>query len=76
MVDEVQLVDYEEAREMGQQLARREGILAGASAGAAMAAAIRVARRPELDGGTVVVVLPDSGERYLSTSLFADRDAP
>ena len=72
MVDEVQLVDYGEAREMAQQLALREGILTGASAGAAVAAAIRVAQRPELDGGTVVVVLPDSGERYLSTALFGE----
>ncbi|GIF15621.1 cysteine synthase A [Actinoplanes teichomyceticus] len=68
--DEVLRVDVEQARATARQLARTEGILAGVSSGAALFAAAGLARQPELAGRTVVVVLPDTGERYLSTPLF------
>jgi len=55
---------------MAQRLMREEGILCGISCGAAMAAAVRLAETPEMQGKTIVVILPDSGERYLSTMLF------
>lgn len=70
VVDRVEQVSDEEAMEMARRLAREEGILAGISCGAATVAALRVARSPEMDGKTIVVVLPDSGERYLSTALY------
>jgi cysteine synthase len=70
MVDRVEQVTNEESIEMARRLAREEGILSGISCGAAAAAAVRVAREPGMKGKTVVVVLPDSGERYLSTALF------
>ena len=70
MVDRVVLVTNEESTEMARRLAREEGILSGISCGAAVAAAVRVAKEPEMKGKTLVVVLPDSGERYLSTPLF------
>ena len=72
LVDRVELVDDEEAKNMALRLMREEGILCGISGGAAMAAAVRLAERPEMNGRTIVVILPDSGERYLSTMLFAD----
>ncbi|MFI7542820.1 cysteine synthase A [Actinoplanes sp. NPDC049599] len=72
--DEVLRVDVTQARLAARRLARREGILAGVSGGAALHAAATVAGRPEHAGGCVVVVLPDTGERYLSTPLFADGD--
>jgi cysteine synthase len=70
VVDRVERVTNEESMEMARRLAREEGILAGISSGAAVAAAVRVAKEPEMQGKTLVVVLPDSGERYLSTPLF------
>ena len=70
MVDRVELVTNEESIEMARRLAREEGILSGISCGAAVAAAVRVAGEPQMKGKTIVVVLPDSGERYLSTPLF------
>jgi cysteine synthase A len=70
VVDRVEQVTNEESMEMARRLAREEGILAGISSGAAVAAAVRVAQEPEMKGKMLVVVLPDSGERYLSTPLF------
>jgi cysteine synthase A len=70
LVDEIAQVTNEEAIENARRLAREEGILGGISCGAAVAVALRVAARPESEGQTVVVVLPDSGERYLSSVLF------
>ena len=61
-----------DAYETGRLLGRREGVLAGISSGAALWAAIQLARRPENRGKTIVVLLPDTGDRYLSTPLFAD----
>jgi cysteine synthase A len=73
IVDGVERVENEEAMEMGRRLAREEGILCGISSGAAAAAAARVAQLPEMEGKTIVVILPDAGERYLSTELFDDK---
>lgn len=70
MVDRVELVTNEESIEMAHRLTREEGILSGISCGAATAAALRLAREPEMKGKTIVVILPDSGERYLSSILF------
>ncbi len=70
VVDRVEQVSDDEAMEMARRLAREEGILCGISCGAAAAAALRVAAEPEMKGKQIVVVLPDSGERYLSTALY------
>jgi cysteine synthase A len=70
LVDAVEQVTNEEAVAYARRLAREEGILAGISCGAATAVAARLAKRPEYEGKTIVVILPDSGERYLSTILF------
>ena len=72
VMDEIVTVTEEEAYAAGRLLARREGVLAGISSGAALHAAIRVASRVENAGKTVVVLLPDTGDRYLSTPLFAE----
>ena len=71
VVDRVETVSDDEALEFARRLALEEGILAGISCGAATAAAVRVGHEPEFAGRTIVVVLPDSGERYLSSSLYA-----
>jgi cysteine synthase A len=70
LVDAIERVSNDEAIAYARRLTREEGILAGISCGAAVAVAVRLARRPENAGKTIVTVLPDSGERYLSSSLF------
>ncbi len=70
LVDEIVGVTSADAFAMARQLAAKEGILAGISSGAAVHAAREVTRRPEFEGKTIVVILPDTGERYLSTDLF------
>ena len=71
VVDEVIAVDDEDALDTARACARREGILAGISAGAALSAAVEVGSRPELGGRRIAVIVPDSGERYVSTPFFA-----
>ena len=70
LVDRVEKVSDDEAISMARRLMKEEGILAGISCGAAMTAALRLAKEPQFAGKTIVVVLPDSGERYLSSALF------
>jgi cysteine synthase A len=70
LVDRVEQVTNEEAIDYARRLARREGILSGISSGAAVAVAVRLAAEAANEGKTIVVILPDSGERYLSTALF------
>jgi cysteine synthase A len=70
MVDRVELVSNEESIEMARRLAKEEGMLGGISSGAAVAVAVRLGKLPEFAGKTLVVVLPDGAERYLSTTLF------
>ena len=70
MVDQVETVSNDEAIETARRLTREEGILSGISCGAAAAVALRLARLPEFAGKNIVAILPDSGERYLSTVLF------
>lgn len=70
LVDRVEQVSNEESIDFARRLAKEEGILSGISCGAALAAAVRIAEEPEMRGKTIVVVLPDSGERYLSSALF------
>jgi len=74
VIDEVIQVASKDAMATARQLARREGILAGISSGAASNAAITVARRPESEGKLIVAILPDTGERYLTTELFRKED--
>ena len=71
--DEVIQVKNEDAFAYGRKFARREGALIGISSGAALAAAVQLARRPEFAGKNIVVLLPDGGDRYLSTDLFQDK---
>lgn len=70
--DEIITVDNDDAFDTGRKIGKAEGILVGISSGAAVWAAIEVAKRPESKGKTIVVLLPDTGDRYLSTPLFAD----
>jgi cysteine synthase A len=70
MVDQVELITNEEAIEMARRLAREEGILSGISCGAAAAVAVRLGKLPAFAGKTIVTILPDAAERYLSTTLF------
>ena len=70
IIDEIVQVTNEDAFETSRQLAKTEGILVGISSGAAVWAAKEMAARPENKGKTIIVVLPDTGERYLSTTLF------
>ena len=70
LVDSIEQVSNDEAVTYARRLAREEGILSGISCGAAVAVASRIAHRPENAGKTLVVILPDSGERYLSSILF------
>ena len=71
--DEVIRVSNDAAFAYGREFARREGALVGISSGAALAAAVELAKRPEYAGKTIVALLPDGGDRYLSTDLFADK---
>ena len=73
--DEVIRVANDDAFDFGRQFARTEGVLVGISSGAALWAAVQVARRPEFQGKTIVAILPDSGDRYLSTPLFSGEAA-
>lgn len=70
--DEIIAVENDDAFTTGKELGKTEGFLTGISSGAALWAAIQVAKRPEFEGKTIVVLLPDSGDRYLSTPLFSD----
>ncbi|MDW9427199.1 pyridoxal-phosphate dependent enzyme, partial [Yersinia enterocolitica] len=72
LVDRVALVTNDEAISMARRLMDEEGILAGISSGAAVAAAVKLSEEPDFTDKTIVVILPSSGERYLSTALFAD----
>ncbi|MBD5426879.1 MAG: cysteine synthase A [Treponema sp.] len=71
IIDEIITVENEDAFATGKELARTEGFLAGISSGAALWAAMQLAKRPEYEGKTIVVLLPDTGDRYLSTPLFS-----
>jgi cysteine synthase A len=71
VIDEIVPVDDEDALDLARRCARREGVLAGISGGAALSGALQVGSRPEMSGKRVAVIIPDSGERYVSTPFFA-----
>ena len=71
LVDEIAKITNDEAMDLARQLAVKEGILVGISSGAAMQAAVEISKRPESKGKTIVVILPDTGERYISTEMYA-----
>jgi cysteine synthase A len=70
IIDEIIQVSNDDAMETARQLAAKEGILGGVSSGAALWAAIQISQRPDNKGKTIVVILPDTGERYISTEMF------
>ncbi len=76
VIDEVLDIDNDDAIREGREIAQREGLLVGISSGAALCGAIQLAKRPENEGKLIVVLLPDTGERYLSTVLYAFEDYP
>jgi cysteine synthase A len=71
--DEIVRVTNEDAYEAGRDIAKKEGVLVGITSGAALWAAIQLAKRPENKGKTIVILMPDTGERYLSSPMFADQ---
>lgn len=75
IIDKVLQISDDEAISTARELMEKEGILAGISSGAAIAAAVKLVALPEYKGKNIVVILPSSGERYLSTALFADINA-
>lgn len=72
VLDEILTAEFDESIRVARELAAKEGLLVGMSSGAAVAAALKVAARPENTGKTIVVMIPDTGERYISTALFED----
>ncbi len=72
VLDEIITAEFEDSLHVARELAAKEGLLVGMSSGAAVSAALAVAARPENAGKTIVVIIPDTGERYLSTALFED----
>ncbi len=75
IIDEIITVTNEQAFETARKVARMEGIFCGISSGAAVFAALQVAQRPENQGRQIVVIIPSTGERYLSTELFLNQDS-
>ncbi len=76
VVDEIIQVEGDDAIRTSRELAQKEGLLVGISSGAAVYAAVQLARLPENEGKTIVALLPDTGERYLSTALYAFEEYP
>ena len=76
MVDEIIQVEGDDAIRTSRELAQKEGLLVGISSGAAVYAAVQLSRLPEKEGKTIVALLPETGERYLSTALYAFEEYP